>query len=125
MDKRNQRDMLEFQSPWRYVSMKMLNPTVGKWYKDLQTGALFEIVAFDAQALTIETQFLDGEVAEFDLDGWREMYLEGIEAPEDWRTAFELDDEDLIDPDLPYHPEDWRNPLSFIEPEFIHGLDDL
>ena len=125
MDKRNQRDMLEIQSDQRYVSMKMLKPTVGKWYKDLQTSALFEVVAWDAQALTIETQYLDGEITEYDLDAWREMFLEAVEAPEDWRTAFELDDEDLRDPDLPYHPEDWRNPLSFIEPEFIHGLDEL
>ncbi|MBE9540153.1 MAG: hypothetical protein IMF06_13795 [Proteobacteria bacterium] len=105
--------------------MKMLRPEVGKWYKDMQVSALFEVVAWDIQAHTIETQHLDGEIAEYDLDTWREMLLESVEAPEDWRTAFELDDEDLIDPDLPYHPEDWRNPLSFIEPEFIHGLDDI
>ncbi len=105
--------------------MKMLRPVIGRWYKDLQTSALFEIVAWDTEAHTIETQYLDGEITEYDLDAWREMFLEAVEAPEDWRTAFELDDEDLLDPDLPYHPEDWRNPLNFIEPEFIHGLDDF
>ena len=117
--------MLKPQSHARCGSMKMLRPEVGKWYKDMQTSALFEVVAWDAQAHTIETQYLDGEITEYDLDTWRDLLLVSVEAPEDWRTAFELDDEDLIDPDLPYHPEDWRNPLSFIEPEFTHGLDDL
>lgn len=105
--------------------MKMLSPVVGQWYKDMQTSALFEIVAWDPSALTIETQYLDGEITEYDLDAWREMILERAEAPEDWRTAFELDDEDRIDPDLPYHPEDWRNPLNFIEPEFSLGFDEF
>mgnify|MGYP007026653291 FL=1 len=48
--------------------MKMLNPTVGRWYKDMQTSAVFEIVDWDPATLTIETQYLDGEVSEFDLD---------------------------------------------------------
>ncbi len=117
--------MLKVQTRSRCDLMKMLSPIVGKWYKDLQTNTLFEVVAWDIQALTIEAQYLDGEITEYDLDTWREMFLQAIEPPEDWRTAFELDDEDLKDPDLPYHPEDWRNPLSFIEPEYIHGLDDV
>ena len=117
--------MLVAQSHIRYVSMKLLSPAVGQWYKDRQTKALFEVVAWDASAHTIEAQYLDGEITEYDLDAWRELLLEAVEAPEDWRTAFELDDEDCLDPDLPYHPEDWRNPLSFIEPEFMHGVDEF
>lgn len=125
MDRLTQHDMLISQSliNW-YVTMKMLPPVVGNWYKDLQTHALFEVVAWDTSTLTIETQYLDGEVSEYDLDAWREMFLEKAEAPEDWRAAFELDGEDRLDPDLPYHPEDWRNPLSFIEPEFVLGFED-
>ncbi len=105
--------------------MKLLRPVVGAWYKDLQTAALFEIVAWDPQAHTIETQYLDGEVSEYDLDAWREMLLERAEAPEDWRAAYELDDDDALDPDLPFHPEDWNNPLNSIEPEFMHGVEDF
>ena len=104
--------------------MKLLPPVVGEWYKDLQTSALFEIVAWDPTAHTIETQYLDGEVSEYDLDAWREMQLIGVEAPEDWRNPYELDVEDSLDPDLPYHPEDWGNPLNSIEPEYMHGVDD-
>jgi len=104
--------------------MKMLSPVQGGWYKDMQTNQLFEVVDWDPATLTIETQYLDGEVSEYDLDAWREMPLQRVEAPEDWRAAFELDDEDLLDPDLPMHPQDWGNPLNFIEPDTMYGVED-
>lgn len=105
--------------------MKMLSPVVGAWYRDLQTNALFEIVDWDPSELTIETQYLDGEVAEYDLDAWREMLLEPAEPPEDWRAPFELDDDDMLDPDLPMHPEEWASPLSSIEPDAMYGVEDF
>ena len=104
--------------------MKMLSPVVGAWYKDLQTQELFEVIDWDPGNLTIETQYLGGEVSEYDLDAWREMQLEKAEAPEDWRAAFELDDDDLLDPDLPMHPEDWANPINSIEPDAMYGVED-
>lgn len=104
--------------------MKMLSPTVGVWYKDLQTQELFEVIEWDTANFTIETQYLDGEVSEYDLDAWREMQLAEVEAPEDWRTAFELDDDDLLDPDQPMHPEDWTNPLNAIEPDAMYGVEE-
>jgi hypothetical protein len=124
MDRVRQRDMLELQLTQAYIQMKMLRPAVGKWYKDLQTNALFEIVAWDPQAHLIELQYLDGEITEYDLEAWRELTLESAEAPEDWRAAFELDGEDSLDPDQAIHPEDWRDPLSFIEPEYSHGVEE-
>ena len=36
--------------------MKMLAPVIGRWYKDLQAGALFEVIDWDPSSLTIETQ---------------------------------------------------------------------
>jgi len=104
--------------------MKMMSPAVGAWYKDVQTGTLFEVVDWDPSTLTIDTQFLDGEVAEYDLDAWREMPLEAAEAPEDWRAAYELDDDDRIDPDMPIQPEDWVNPLNVIEPDVMYGVEE-
>ncbi len=105
--------------------MKMLSPVVGGWYKDLQSSMLFEVVAWDPEDHTIEAQYLDGEVTEYDLDAWRQLLLQRVEAPEDWRTAFELDDEENIDPDLPFHPEDWNNPLNSIEPDTMYGVEDF
>lgn len=105
--------------------MKLLSPAVGGWYKDLQTNTLFEVVAWDPAAQLIEIQYLDGEVTEYDLDTWRELTLLEAEAPEDWRTPFELADEDGLDPDLPFHPEDWSNPLNSIEPDIMYGVEDF
>jgi hypothetical protein len=104
--------------------MKMLSPVVGAWYKDIQTQELFEVIDWDRKNFTIETQYLDGEVSEYDLDAWREMQLVEVEPPEDWRSAFELDDSDLLDPDLPMHPEDWASPVNSIEPDAMYGVED-
>jgi hypothetical protein len=104
--------------------MKPQVPTIGAWYKDLQSGATFEVVAVDPSSQTIETQHIDGEVSEYDNDSWRELLLVNIEEPEDWRNPFELDTDDLTDPDLPFHPEDWSGPLNNIEPEFMNGVEE-
>ena len=81
-------------------------------------------VDWDADSLSIEIQYLDGEVAELDLDAWREMMPQRAEAPEDWRSAFELDDQDLVDPDLPFHPEEWNSPINSIESDVMYGVED-
>ncbi len=105
--------------------MKMLSPMVGAWYKDMQTQEVFEVIDWDPTTFSIETQYLGGEVSEYDLDAWREMHLEEVEAPEDWRAAFELDDDDLLDPDLPMHPQDWSSPVTYIEPDTMYGVEDI
>ncbi|MBA6412106.1 hypothetical protein H2508_03170 [Parahaliea sp. F7430] len=104
--------------------MKMLSPTVGGWYKDLETHELFEVVAWDSATLSIEAQFFDGEVTEYDLDTWRQLKLREIEPPEDWRSPFELDDEDRLDPDLPHQPLEWNSPVNTIEPDAMYGVED-
>jgi len=101
-------------------------PQVGSWYKELQQGAMFEVVAVDDVEQTVETQLLDGAVTEYDLDSWKELLLEEIEEPEDWRNAYELSREDYLDPDATICPEDWNGPLSMIETDIVNGvLDDL
>ncbi len=104
--------------------MAMERPLIGRWYKELDTGALFEVVAWDDRAQAAEVQFLDGEIAEFDRDTWNALALASAAEPEDWRTPFELSGEDGIDPDLPFHPQDWNNPLNSIEPDTMWGVED-
>lgn len=101
-------------------------PEVGSWYKELQQGAMFEVVAVDEVEQTIETQMIDGAVTEYDFDNWKELVLEEIEEPEDWRDAYELSREDYMQTDGDIYTEDWNNPLSMIESDTIYGvLDDL
>jgi hypothetical protein len=104
--------------------MRIITPEIGCWYKELQEGSIFEVVAVDDFHDTIEVQMLDGELCEFDGDTWQELWLDTVEEPEDWRHPFELSDEDSRSPDDIFHPEDWNNPLANIEPDIINGVID-
>ena len=103
--------------------MTLERPAIGQWYKEVESGALFEVVAHDDGDGTIEVQYLDGEIAEFDTETWGELTLVPAVEPEDWRTPYELSDEDGVDPDLPQHPG-WGNPVNSIEPDALWELED-
>jgi hypothetical protein len=76
--------------------MNDIDPIIGNWYKNLETGTDFEVVAVDENAQTVEIQHFEGEVEEWELDLWYEMVLEAIEPPEDWSGPFdELEPDDL------------------------------
>jgi len=85
--------------------MSRLKPAIGNWYQNLDEGTIFEIVAYDADDGTIEIQYLDGEVEEYDEDLWQEITLAKVAPPEDWRAGYELSREDALDPDDPIHPQ--------------------
>lgn len=105
--------------------MRTLAPQVGNWYKDIQQGNMFEVVAYDHRSKTIEAQLIDGEICEYDLDSWRQLLLESIEEPEDWRAGYSLSNEDGIDDsDSSYRPEDWSGALNRIETDIVNGLID-
>ena len=103
--------------------MATIRPVVGNWYQETEQGSIFEVVAYDEEEQTVEIQHLDGEVEEYDLDTWRDMTISGIEPPEDWRSGFELAQEDAELADEPRHPEDWSGALNQIEPDDI-GIED-
>ena len=77
--------------------MSMQQPEIGEWYR-LSGGELLEVVAFDAADGTIEVQYFDGTVEEFDLDDWRSQRasgaLEVAEAPEDWSGSVDVEPDD-------------------------------
>ncbi len=76
--------------------MSDVDPIIGNWYRNQETGSDFEVVALDEDAQTIEIQHFDGEVEEMDLDAWYEQPIESIEAPEDWSGPFdEMESDDL------------------------------
>ncbi|MGB1455764.1 DUF6763 family protein [Spongiibacter marinus] len=102
--------------------MASLNALIGCWYKDLETGQQFEVVATDEGLDTIEVQLIDGEICEYDLDSWRQLKLTGIEEPEDWRNAFELSDDDYRHWDDGIMPEQIGNPLHEIETDVVNGI---
>lgn len=104
--------------------MRNIIPSVGSWFKESQQGVIFEIVAVDEVSQTIETQLIDGEVSEYDVDSWAQLELQAIEEPEDWRNAYELSQEDALNPDDTIIPETWSNPVSMIESDIVNGVID-
>jgi hypothetical protein len=61
-----------------------LDPLIGNWYRHLDKGQMFRVVAFDEHDALVELQHFDGDIEEVDLTAWRSMDLEIAEAPEDW-----------------------------------------
>ncbi len=96
--------------------MHHLLPAVGGWFQDLETGVIFEVVAVDPVQETIEVQFQDGDLDEYDLDAWDSLVLQALGEPKDWRNAFELDREDHLAAEDALPVENWSGPLSDIEP---------
>jgi hypothetical protein len=76
--------------------MSDVDPIIGNWYRNQETGNDFEVVAIDEDAQTIEIQYFDGELEELDLDAWYDLAIESIEAPEDWSGPYdEMESDDL------------------------------
>lgn len=77
--------------------MTVQQPGIGEWYR-LSSGELLEVVAYDAADGTIEVQYFDGTVEEFDFDDWRSQRASGgieeAEAPEDWSGSVDVEPED-------------------------------
>lgn len=99
--------------------MNKLVPKVSAWYQDIVSGSMFEVVAIDDESGTIEFQMLDGEVGEYDASTWQQLYLAPAEAPEDWRTPYELNVEDSFYSDQTFVPENLSGVLVDFEPELI------
>ncbi|MCU7958541.1 MAG: hypothetical protein KZQ58_00785 [gamma proteobacterium symbiont of Bathyaustriella thionipta] len=76
-------------------------PKVGKWYENTE-GVTLEVVAFDNEDGTVEVQFYDGTVEEYDLETWNSMLLLSADAPEDWSGSLDLQDDNYgVDLDRP------------------------
>jgi hypothetical protein len=68
---------------------------IGHWYKPINQGHLFEVVAIDYDEQTIEIQDFDGSIDELEFVGWKAMIPIEIAPPEDWTGPFELDSEEV------------------------------
>ena len=75
-------------------------PTVGQWYEDLENEETFQVLKVDEDREIVEIQHLDGDIEEFDVDGWAELDLELTDEPEGWSgSKAEKDAEDEDDDD--------------------------
>ena len=87
-------------------------PEVGTWFRGLD-GKTFEVIAIDDKDQTVEIQHFDGTLEELDMEGWREMAAEPVDAPEDWSGSMDVEDEDL--PEDGSTRQDFDDPMDFVD----------
>lgn len=89
------------------------DPIIGEWYHYPAKAQKFCITALDEKAATIEVQYFDGSVDEFDLDSWYALDMERIEAPEDWTGPLDNIEKDDLNPvGTEMQREDWEAPYN-------------
>ena len=91
----------------------MIFPQVGSWYRRLD-GRLFEVVAIDEAAGTVEMQYFDGTIGEVEQDAWHQMELEAAAAPEDWSGSVDMDMDDRSELNE-LTSQGWQDPLEFVD----------
>lgn len=89
------------------------DPILNSWYKDFENNLKFKIVAFDEKDETIEVQYLNGDIGEYDQESWYNSTFDFIEAPEDWSAPFD----DVEDDDLGYSDDEYKktNEMNLID----------
>lgn len=89
------------------------DPIVTTWYKHLDKGQKFQVVAVDENDYLIEIQYFDGDIEEIDIDDWYLMDLEQIESPEDISGALDVSEiDDLGNSITDTMPSDWDAPAQ-------------
>ena len=91
----------------------MIFPQVGSWYRRLD-GRLFEVVAIDEAAGTVEMQHFDGTIGEVEQEAWHQMELEAAAAPEDWSGSVDMDTDDLSELN-DMTGQNWQDPFEFVD----------
>lgn len=82
--------------------MSLADAILENWYQDAESGRSFQVVAIDSETDSIEVQYLNGDVGEYDGASWEDSVFFPIEAPKDWSAPFddvETDDLGYTDPD--------------------------
>ena len=94
--------------------MQKFEPVVGNWYR--RPGrAMFEVVAVDDRANTVELQFFDGTVDELDREAWDTAYLMPVEPPEDYSGSLDLEGDHYEAKDEEQATQNWDNALDYFD----------
>ena len=83
-------------------------PVIGEWYK-MPEGEIFEVVAINEHDGTVDVQYNDGTVGEFDMETWGTLELATVAPPDDSAGAYDdVDGDDYRSIDeLEVVREDW------------------
>jgi len=92
---------------------KSADPVIGQWYHYPQKAQKFQITAIDDAAATIEIQYFDGSIDEFEFNTWYAMEVEPVAAPEDWTGPIDNIERDDLNPvGTEMQREDWQAPYD-------------
>ena len=94
--------------------MAVRYPVIGQWFRR-PNGTLFEVVAIDEEAGTVEIQQFDGTIDEIDIERWPELLLSQVSAPEDWTGSVDMDPEDFDTKSEGELPSGYHDPLAFLD----------
>ena len=94
-------------------------PTIGDWYFCSIDNTHLEVVAVDEQFGTIEVQYNDGAVSEYDVEGWQQLSAIPSSPPRAG-DVFEAG----LNPDWGNDmlEQNWINPLQLIGPDTYGDL---
>jgi len=94
--------------------MASLYPVIGQWFRR-PSGVVFEVVAMDEEAGTIEIQQSDGTIDEVEFDNWPELSLTEVSAPEDWSGSVDMEPDDPNDKTEVDIPNGYHDPWQFLD----------
>lgn len=93
--------------------MTELEPIIGNWYRHLDKGQTFRVVAVDEEHGIVEVQHFDGDIEEIDTDGWAELDLEAASEPEDWTGPVDdVETDDIGYSETDMEATDWKQSLQ-------------
>ena len=92
---------------------KSADPVINQWYHYPQKAQKFQVIATDDHTATVEIQYFDGNLDEFDLTIWYAMEAERIEEPADWTGPMDNIEKDDLNPvGTEMRREDWAAPYD-------------
>ena len=94
--------------------MAVQYPVIGQWFRR-PGGTLFEVVAIDESARTVEIQLFDGTIDEVDVERWADLLLTEVSAPEDISGSLDMDPEDFGNSKDTDPPVGYQDPLAFLD----------
>ncbi len=92
---------------------KSVDPIINQWYHYPQKAQKFQVTAIDDGAKTIEIQYFDGTIDEFEFPTWYAMEVELVAVPEDWTGPMDNIERDDLNPvGTEMQREDWDAPYD-------------
>ena len=81
-----------------------IDPIAGNWYRDIDSGRLFQVVAIDEDDGMIDLQHFDGDLEQIEAGQWPDLEVELVAEPEDWTGPL---DETAIGDETAEGRSDW------------------